>query len=104
MFNSLKGKNLIRMTDQRRPLKFTPAKSGRTELPASEDGELAAISRAVRHGNPLYFLRTASGTTLDVMLDKPKAIKVCEAVRDRIGSGVGVDLFERKASNFTAIA
>lgn len=100
MFNSLKNVSLIRVSGHRKPLKFTPAKSGRTELPASDEGELAAIARATRHGYPIYILRTTAGVTLDVMLDKAKAMKTRDAVVDRLGSGgIGVQLFERRSTN-----
>lgn len=100
MFNSLKGKNLVRVSGQRRCLKFVPAKSGRSEsLPSTDEGELNAISRAMRHGEPLYFIRSSDGTTLDVSLDRNNAIKMRDAIRERIHSNSPrVDAYERRAT------
>jgi hypothetical protein len=85
MYNSLKGKNLVRITGQRRCLKFKPAKSGREEsLPSTDEGELNAISRAMRHGELLFFIRSNDGTTLDVLLDRTSAIRTAEAMNNRM--------------------
>lgn len=102
MFNSLKRKDLVRVVGQRRAFKFTPAKSGRTELPASDEADLNAISNAKRRGVPIYFLRTNCGSTLDVLLDKPKAIKTRDAVRDRMGRQ-DIHLYERQSSAFIRV-
>lgn len=97
MFNNLKGKNLVRISGQRRCLKFKPAKSGREEsLPSTDEGELNAISRAVRHGEPLYFIRSSDGTTLDVSLNRTNALQMRDAIRDRIHSNSPrIDVYER---------
>lgn len=100
MYNSIKGKNLIRVNGQRRCLKFVPAKSGRNEsLPSTDEGELNAISRAMRHGEPLYFIRSSDGTTLDVSLNKTNALQMRDAIRDRIHSNSPqIDAYERRAT------
>jgi len=100
MFNSLKGKNLVRISGQRRCLKFTPAKSGREEsLPSTDEGELNAITRAVRHGEPLYFIRSSDGITLDVVLDRGVAIRQRDEIRERIHSNSPqIDAYERRAT------
>jgi hypothetical protein len=100
MFNSLKGKNLVRVTGQRRCLKFTPAKSGRGEsLPSTDEGELNAISRAMRHGEPLYFIRSGDGTTLDVSLNKTNALQMRDAIRDRFhNGGPRIEAYERRGT------
>lgn len=100
MFNNLKGKNLVRLPYQRRCLKFKPAKSGRDEsLPSTDEGELNAITRAVRHGEPLYFIRTSDGSTLDVSLNQKNALQMRDAVRTRFHNcGPRVDVYERRAT------
>lgn len=100
VYNNLKGKNLVRITGQRRCLKFKPAKSGREDtLPSTDEAELNEISRAVRFGRPLYFIRSGDGTTLDVVLDRAVAIRMRDAVRERIHhSGPSIHAFERHAS------
>ena len=100
MYNNLKGKNLVRVTGQRRCLKFKPARSGREEsLPSTDEGELNAISRAMRHGEPLFFVRSSDGATLDVSLDRNNALKMRDAIRDRIHSNSPrIDVYERHAT------
>lgn len=105
MYNNLKGKNLVRLTYQRRCLKFQPAKSGREEsLPSTDEGELNAISRAVRHGEPLYFIRSSDGTTLDVALNRTNALQMRDSIRDRFHNcGPRVDVYERHATALTRL-
>jgi len=105
MFNSLKGKNLVRLTYQRRCMKFKPAKSGREEsLPSTDEGELNAITRAMRHGDPLFFIRTSDGSTLDVVLDRALAIRTRDHFRERINSNFPrVDAYERRATAFVRL-
>lgn len=100
MFNSLKGKNLVRVNGQRRCLKFKPAKSGREDsLPSTDEGELNAITRAMKYGQPLFFIRSSDGTTLDVVLDKAVALRERDLIRDRIHSNSPrIDAYERRAT------
>lgn len=100
MYNSLKGKNLVRVGGQRRCLKFVPAQSGRKDsLPSTDEGELNAITRAVKHGEPLFFIRSSDGTTLDVVLDKTVALRERDLIRDRIHSNSPqIDAYERRAT------
>lgn len=97
MFHSLKGKNYIRISGQRRCMKFVPARSGREEsLPSTDEGELAAISRATRHGNPIYLVRSSTGNTLDVLLDKASALRTRDVIRERMHfSGPTIHVYER---------
>jgi hypothetical protein len=100
VYNNLKGKNLVRLTYQRRCLKFKPAKSGREEsLPSTDEGELNAITRAVRHGDPLFFIRTGDGVTLDVHLNRTNALQMRDAIRTRFhNGGPRIDVYERHAT------
>ena len=105
MYDSLKGKNLVQVPGQRRCLKFKPAKSGREEsLPSTDEGELNAISRAMRHGEPLYFIRSSDGSTLDVSLNRTNALQMRDAIRSRFHNcGPRVDVYERHATALTRL-
>ncbi len=88
MYNSLKGKNLVRIPGQRRCLKFKPASSGQeSTIASSDEADLIAISNAKRRGQPIYFIRTGDGVTLDVLLDRNDAIRMRDAVRGRVHNG-----------------
>jgi hypothetical protein len=98
MYQSLKKQKRVH-GPTRRTISAAPIKSGRGEstIASSDEGELLAISTAMRKGRPLYFIRTDDGVTLDVLLDKPAAIKRRDAIIDRQQNGPArVRLYERK--------
>lgn len=106
MYNSLKGKNLVHVTGQRRCLKFTPVSSGRGEstIASSDEADLIAISNAKRKGQPLYFIRTGDGVTLDVLLDKAVALRTRDVIRERIHNGrPNINAYERVGTVLTRI-
>lgn len=89
MFNSLKRQNRVRVPGQRRTMSAKPISSGRGEstIASSEEGELKAISNAMRFGRPIYLIRSDIGTTLDVCLEAQHAIRVRDEMRGRIING-----------------
>lgn len=105
MYNSLKGKNLIRVPGQHRCMKFEPVSSGReSTIASSEESELNAIANAKRKGLPLYFIRSSYGTTLDVLLDRPTAIRTRDEMRDRIHNGrPNIQAYEQVGQTLTRL-
>lgn len=99
MYNSLKRQNRIH-GPTRRTISCKPVKSGREEsLPSTDEADLNAISNAVRKGQPLYFIRTADGVTLDVMLSKTDALNYRDSTRERIASMRSrIQVYERLGS------
>jgi hypothetical protein len=99
MYNSLKRQNRVH-GPTRRTISCKPLKSGRDEsLPASDEADLNAISNAVRKGQPIYFVRTADGVTMDVMLSKTDALNYRDSARERIASMRSrIQVFERIGS------
>ena len=99
MYNSLKRQNRVH-GPTRRTISCKPLKSGRDEsLPASDEADLNAISNAVRKGQPVYFVRTADGVTMDVMLSKTDALNYRDSARERIASMRSrIQVFERIGS------
>lgn len=99
MYNSLKRQNRVH-GPTRRTISCKPLKSGRDEsLPASDEADLNAISNAVRKGQPVYFVRTADGVTMDVMLSKTDALNYRDSARERIASMRNrIQVFERIGS------
>ena len=99
MYNSLKRQNRVH-GPTRRTISCKPLKSGRDEsLPASDEADLNAISNAVRKGQPVYFVRTADGITMDVMLSKTDALNYRDSARERIASMRSrIQVFERIGS------
>lgn len=89
MFNSLKRQNRVRVPGQRRTMSAKPVSSGRGEstIASSDEGDLKAISNAMRFGRPIYFVRSGIGTTLDVCLEANHAIRVRDEMRGRIING-----------------
>lgn len=86
MYNSLKRQNRV-LGPTRRTISCKPVKSGREEsIASSDEATLNAIANAVRKGQPIYFVRTADGVTLDVMLSKTDAIGYRDSARERIAS------------------
>lgn len=99
MYNSLKKQNRVH-GPTRRTISCKPVKSGREEsLPSTDESVLNAISNAVRKGQPLYFIRTDDGVTLDVMLSKTDAVNYRDSARERIASMRNrIQVFERLGS------
>lgn len=98
MFNSLKKQNRIKVAHQRRTIDCTPIRSGRGEssIASSEEADLIALTNAKRKGQPMYFIRTNDGVTLDVMLSKTDALNYRDSARERIASMRGrIQVFER---------
>jgi hypothetical protein len=89
MYNSLKKQQRVRMTNQRRTLSCKPIRSGRadTSIAASDEADLNALANAKRRGQPMYFIRTGDGVTLDVVLDKTTALRTRDECRGRIQNG-----------------
>ena len=66
------------------------------DIPQSDPADLEAIQAAIRRGQPLYFVQSASGTTLDVLTDESQAIKQWHNYADRVSDGfLNVKLFKR---------
>lgn len=99
MYNSLKRQNRIH-GPTRRTISCKPVKSGRDEsLASTDEATLNAIANAMRKGQPLYFIRTADGVTLDVMLSKTDAINYRDSARERIASMRNrIQVFERQGT------
>ena len=100
MFHSLKKQQRVH-GPTRRTISAKPLKSGRGEntIASSDEGDLIAISNAVRKGQPLYFVRTNDGVTLDVMLSKTDALNYRDSARERISSMRNrIQIFERIGS------
>lgn len=100
MFHSLKRQNCVRIPGGGTML-AKPIKSGRGEstIASSDEGDLIAISNAVRKNQPLYFVRTNDGVTLDVLLNKTDALNYRDSARERISSMRSrIQVFERIGS------
>ena len=89
MFNSLKKQQRVHVTGQRRTLSCKPVRSGRDEstIASSDEADLIALSNAKRRGQPMYFIRTGDGVTLDVLLDKAVALRTRDVIRERVHNG-----------------
>lgn len=86
MYNSLKRQNRIH-GPTRRTISMKPVSSGReSSIASSDEADLNAISNAMRKGQPLYFIRTDDGVTLDVMLSKTDALNYRESTRERVAT------------------
>lgn len=97
MYNSLKRQNRVRIPGGG-TISAEALKSGRGEssIASSDEGDLIAISNAMRRGDPLYFVRTADGVTLDVLLSREGALKRRDSIIDRTHNGVArVRVYER---------
>ena len=97
MYQSLKRQNRVRIPGGG-TMSAKPIKSGRGEstIAASDEADLIAISNAMRKGQPLYFVRTNDGVTLDVMLSKTDALNYRDSARERISSMRNrIQVFER---------
>ena len=100
MYHSLKKQQRVRVPGGGTIL-AKPVKSGRNEssIASSDEGDLLAISNAVRKNQPLYFIRTDDGVTLDVMLSKTDALNYRNSARERISSMRNrIQIFERIGS------
>jgi hypothetical protein len=106
MFNSLKKQQRVRVSGQRRTMSCKPVRSGRAEttIAASDEGDLIALSNAKRRGQPMYFIRTGDGVTLDVLLDKAVALRTRDVIRERIHNGrPNINAYERVGGILTRI-
>ena len=106
MFNSLKKQQRVRVTGQRRTMSCKPVRSGRAEttIAASDEADLNALANAKRRGQPMYFIRTGDGVTLDVLLDKAVALRTRDVIRDRIHNGrPNIHAYERVGGILTRI-
>jgi hypothetical protein len=107
VYNSLKRQNRVRVTGQRRTMSAKPLKSGRDEssIASSDEADLIAISNAMRKGQPLYFIRTADGVTMDVMLSKTDALNYRDSARERIASMRSrIQVYERTGTALNRVA
>jgi hypothetical protein len=105
MFNSLKKQQRVRLPNGGTIL-AKPVRSGRDEgsIASSEEGELNAISNAMRKGQPLYFVRTADGVTLDVLLTKTGALERRNSDQERARSmRHRVTVYERVGTALTPV-
>lgn len=105
MYNSLKKQKRVH-GPTRRTICVKPLKSGRDEstIASSDEGDLIAISNAMRKGQPLYFVRSADGTTLDVILDRAVAIRTRDALRERYQNGrPNINVYERIGTALTGL-
>ena len=106
MFNSLKKQQRVRVTGQRRTMSCKPVRSGRadTSIAASDEADLIALANAKRRGQPMYFIRTGDGVTLDVLLDKAVALRTRDVIRERIHNGrPNINAYERVGGILTRI-
>jgi hypothetical protein len=106
MFNSLKKQERMFIPGTRQTICCQPIRSGRgeTSIASSDEADLIAISNAKRRGQPLYFIRTSDGCTLDVVLDKAVALRTRDVIRDRIhGRPERVNAYERSGTALTRI-
>lgn len=100
MYQSLKKQQRV-LGPTRRTISAKPLKSGRGEstIASSDEGDLIAISNAMRKNQPLYFVRTDDGVTLDVMLSKTDALNYRDSARERVSSMRSrIQIFERIGS------
>ncbi len=98
MFNSLKKQQRMHVTGQRRTISCKPVRSGRadTSIAASDEADLTALFNAKHRGQPMYFIRTGDGVTLDVLLDKTVALRTRDVIRERIQNGTpNINAYER---------
>jgi hypothetical protein len=101
MFNSLKRQQRVRIPGGG-TMSAKPVKSGRDEssIASSDEGELNAIANAVRKGQPIYFIQSAEGTTLDVTLSKTGALERVNSEQQRARAvRHRVKVFERLGSS-----
>jgi hypothetical protein len=106
VFKSLKRQNRVRVTGQRRTVSAAPIKSGRGEasIASSDEGEIEAIARATRRRAPIYFIRNNIGATLDVLTDKPKALRTRDEMRERHHNGRSdINVYERLATTLVKL-
>lgn len=106
MYHSLKKQNRMRLSNGR-TISTAPLASGRSEIAATEEAELKAISLAMRKRQPIYFVKHINGTTLDVLLYPDAALRLARAIQSRIaniGDPLVVKVFERIGSNQYRIA
>lgn len=106
MFNSLKKQQRVRVTGQRRTMSCKPVRSGRAEttIAASDEADLIALANAKRRGQPMYFIRTGYGVTLDVLLDKAVALRTRDVIQERIHNGrPNINAYERVGGILTRI-
>lgn len=104
MYNVLKKQKRM-LGPTRRTISCKPISSGReSTIASSDEGELLAISNAMRKGWPLYFVRTADGTTLDVLLDRNAAIRTRDAAVERHQNGrPTIRVYERIGTALTPL-
>ena len=106
MFNSLKKQQRMHVTGQRRTISCKPVRSGRadTSIAASDEADLIALSNAKRRGQPMYFIRTGDGVTLDVLLDRATTLRTRDVIRNRIHNGrPNVNAYERIGGILTRV-
>lgn len=106
MFNSLKKQQRVRVSGQRRTMSCKPIRSGRAEttIASSDEADLIALSNAKRRGQPMYFIRTNDGVTLDVLLDRAETLRTRDVIRGRIHNGsLNIDAYERVGGILTRI-
>ena len=106
MFNSLKNQQRMHVPGQRRTISCKPVRSGRadTSIASSDEADLTALANAKRRGQPMYFIRTGDGVTLDVLLDKTVALRTRDVIRDRIHNGSpNINAYERIGGILTRI-
>lgn len=98
MFHSLKKQQRMHVPGQRRTISCKPIPSGRPDgsMATSEEADLIAISNAMRRRQPIYFIRSGDGVTLDVVLDKTTALRTRDAMRTRSHNGrLDINAYER---------
>ncbi len=83
MFNSLKTQNRIRLTNGK-TLQVLSAQSGRDKPAVAVPEEVAAIERAMHHGEPVFIVEHANGTVYDVMTNRESAIKYRDEKRESL--------------------
>lgn len=101
MYASLRKQNRLvslKADSKNHGMLITAVDPGRKESSAGDPDELAAIERAMKRGDPLFFVRHVNGTVYDVMTNEQNARKYLAAKVESTPHGyANIRLYCRKA-------